>query len=250
MNGTLRSAQALASDVRNKLGSAHGADVVVFPPTVFMGAVHGVLRGGSVKVGAQDIHPESKGAYTSGTSAEMVTSMGCGWTLIGHSERRGWFGDSDARVAAKLAAALRQGLSPILCVGESLAERERGQTISVVARQLDSALGAHKADALGTLVIAYEPVWAIGTGLTATPEQAQEVHAAIRAHLAATHGEGLSSAVRIQYGGSVSPDNAAALLACPDIDGALVGGASLDAMKFTRIVRAATRTPIIPGASR
>ena len=250
MNGTLSWAQELASELRNSLGSCHGADIVVFPPTAFLGIVQGVLRGGSVKVGAQDVHPEASGAYTSGCSVEMVTSFGCRWTLVGHSERRAWFGDSDARVGAKLSAALEGGLTPILCVGESLSEREAGQTFAVVARQLDSAFGSRSPDTLGGVVIAYEPVWAIGTGLTASPAQAQDVHAFIRKHVAASLGEAFAAGVRIQYGGSVSGDNAAALLSCPDIDGALVGGASLKPLQFTRIVRAATRKPVSPGVRR
>jgi len=239
MNGTLPEAQRLAGDVRNGLGSFHAADVVVFPPAPFLSIVQTKMRGSQVAVGAQDIHPEKKGAFTSGVSAPMVKSLGCGWTLVGHSERRAWFGDGDQRVADKLTRAVGCGLKAILCIGETLAEREQGRTFDVCQRQLDSALRTHSAGALGDLVIAYEPVWAIGTGLTATPEQAQEVHASIRSHLAGTHGAAFADAIRIQYGGSVKPNNAAALMACPDIDGALVGGASLDGRSFKSIVYAA-----------
>lgn len=240
MNGTLQSAGHLANDLRRGLGSFHAVDMVVFPPSPFLVPVHQVLRGSSLSVGSQDIHPEDSGAFTSGLSGAMVRSLGAGWTLIGHSERRAWFGDTDARVATKLTAALRAGLHPLLCIGETLAERDAGRTLDVCQRQLDSALGKHGAAALSGLVVAYEPVWAIGTGRTATPEQAQHVHAFIRRHVAQTHGQGFAAALRIQYGGSVKPANAHALLACEDIDGALVGGASLNAQSFRQIVFAAS----------
>ncbi len=251
MNGTLASATRLAADVRNGLGSHHAADIVVFPPAPFLGVAQGKLAGSSVHVGAQDIHPMASGAYTSGTSAPMVESLGCRFTLVGHSERRAWFGDSDLRVAEKLSAALAAGLTPVLCVGETLAERDGGRTFDVVERQLDVALAAHGAAALSKLVVAYEPVWAIGTGRTATPEQAQEVHAFIRGRVSARLGDAFGAALRIQYGGSVKPANAAALMACPDIDGALVGGASLDARSFGQIVMAASkRSPATAGGAR
>ncbi len=242
MNGTLSSARQLAADLRNALGSYHGVDIVVFPPAPFLPVVQSKLGGSGVQVGAQDVHPKASGAYTSGTSAPMVQSLGCSWTLVGHSERRAWFGDNDERVGHKLAAALAHGLNPVLCVGESRAEREGERTIHVIEQQLGSALATYDAGRLGSLVVAYEPVWAIGTGLTATPEQAQAVHAFIRGWLARRFGPAFGEAARIQYGGSVNADNAAALLACPDIDGALVGGASLDARSFAQIVYAASRT--------
>ena len=239
MNGTLQSAEHLAHALRRGLGSFHGVEIVVFPPAPFLVPVHGVLRGSSMSVGSQDLHPEDSGAFTSGLSGAMVNSLGGRWTLVGHSERRAWFGDTDARVAAKLRAALRANLRPLLCVGETLAERDAGRTLDVCQRQLDTALQNHGAGALSELVVAYEPVWAIGTGRTATPEQAQQVHAFIRQHLAQTHGQAFATALRIQYGGSVKPSNARALLSCEDIDGALVGGASLDAQAFQSIVFAA-----------
>ncbi len=247
MNGTLGSVQQLAAGVRRSLGSHHGVDIVVFPPAPFLPVVQAKMAGSSVKVGAQDVHPEPSGAYTGGTSAPMVESLGCRFVLVGHSERRAWFGDSDQRVAQKLGAVLAAGLSPVLCVGETLAERDGGRTFAVIDRQLQ-ALGSHKAAALSGLVIAYEPVWAIGTGRTATPEQAQQVHAHIRGRIAERFDEAFAAALRIQYGGSVKPANAAALMACPDIDGALVGGASLDARAFGQIVRAASRQT--PGSGR
>lgn len=249
MNGTLASAQPLAVELRNRLGSHHAADIVVFPPAVFLQMVQAKMAGSSVRVGAQDVHPMPAGAYTGGTSAAMVRSLGCRFALVGHSERRAWFGDSDARVAEKLAAVLAEGLTPVLCVGETLEERRAERTFDVVERQLDTALAAHRGPALAGLVVAYEPVWAIGTGLTATPDQAQPVHAHIRRFVAARLGEPFGAALRIQYGGSVKPDNAAALMACPDVDGALVGGASRDARAFAQIVLAASR-PAPAGGSR
>jgi triosephosphate isomerase len=241
MNGDLAAAETLAAELRRSLGSHHGAEIVVFPPTPFIVPVHRKLAGSAVTVGAQDIHPHPKGAYTSGMSAAMAASAGCTWTLVGHSERRTWFGDSDKRVAEKLRAGLDLGLKVILCVGETLAERQSGQTMSVLHRQLDTAFGSLAAGALADLVLAYEPVWAIGTGVTATPAQAQETHAGIRAHVATHFGDGFAQALRIQYGGSVKPHNAAELMACADINGALVGGASLKALDFSAIVRAAAK---------
>ena len=176
MNGTLQSAERLANALRRGLGSFHAVDIAIFPPSPFLVPVHGVLRGSSMRIGSQDVHPEDFGAFTSGLSAGMVHSLGGHWALIGHSERRAWFGDTDARVAAKLSATLRAGLRPLLCVGETLEERDAGRTLDICQRQLDAALGKHGAGALSDLVVAYEPVWAIGTGRTATPEQAQEVH--------------------------------------------------------------------------
>ena len=241
MNGDLASSETLAAELRRSLGSHHGAEAVVFPPAAFLVPVQRKLAGSSVSVGVQDIHPYAKGAYTSGISAPMAASAGATWTLVGHSERRTWFGDSDARVAEKLHAALEHGLKPILCIGETLDERQSGRTVDVLRRQLDTALDGLTAAALGDLVLAYEPVWAIGTGVTASPQQAQETHASVRAHVTSGLGEAFARALRIQYGGSVKPHNAAELMACPDIDGALVGGASLKALDFTSIVRAASK---------
>jgi triosephosphate isomerase len=236
MNLTLAGAQALSTQLRNTLGSHRACQVVVFPPFPYLEPARRVLRDGAIEVGAQDLHPKARGAFTSGVSAEMLTSMGVTRVLVGHSERRAWFGDTDAAVAEKLGVALSAGLAPVLCVGETLAERNGGQTFDVLARQLDSALRGHGPEKLSSLVLAYEPVWAIGTGVTATPGQAEEAHAFLRGHLTRTHGAAFAGALRIQYGGSVTADNAAELLACPNIDGALVGGASLDAVGFRRIV--------------
>ena len=238
MHLELASATALASELRNRLGSHRGAEVIVFPPFPFLVPVADRLRESVIGVGAQDLHTEASGAYTSAVSAQMIVSSGCSHVLVGHSERRAVFGDDEKIVAEKLSVALAGGLKPVLCVGESLQQRQAGETFAVVQSQLDSALSEHTAAALSDLVVAYEPVWAIGTGLTATPEQAQEIHANIRARVANHFGPSFAEALRIQYGGSVKPANAVGLLAQDDIDGALVGGASLKADDFTSIVRA------------
>ena len=238
MHLELDGAVALASEVRNRLSAQRAVDVVVFPPFPFLAPVADRLRESRIGLGAQDLHTAEKGAFTGAVSASMLTSVGAQWVLVGHSERRQVFGDSDNVVAAKLRVALAHKLRPVLCIGETLQEREAGQTFAVLGRQLDSALSGLTPSALSTLVLAYEPVWAIGTGKVATPEQAQETHAWIRRHIADALGAGFASALRIQYGGSVKGDNAAGLLGQADIDGALVGGASLQADEFAAIVRA------------
>ena len=243
MNLDLAGAQALAAGVRNRLGSYRNADMVVFPAYPFLTVVVETLREGRVAVGAQDLSTEPKGAFTGAVSASMLTSVGCTHVLIGHSERRHVFGDSNETVARKLSVALEAGLAPVLCVGEKIEERRAGQTFAVIEAQLQTALAPHTPLSLQKLVIAYEPVWAIGTGETATPEQAQEVHAHIRAYVADLLGPSFAESVAIQYGGSVKPSNAAGLLGQPDIDGALVGGASLKADDFAAIVRAPASRP-------
>jgi triosephosphate isomerase len=235
---TLAEAKALATAVRAQVGDTPAAQVLLFPPYPFLAAVAEALAGSALQAGAQDLFAEDKGAFTGGVSAPMIASTGATAVLVGHSERRTVFGESDAVIAAKLRAALRGGLRPVLCVGESLAEREADQTIAVVDRQLTSALQGLQAADVANLVLAYEPVWAIGTGRVATPEQAQDVHRAIRARLAALLGADFASRCPIQYGGSVKAATAAGLLAQPDIDGLLVGGASLQADEFAAIVRA------------
>ncbi len=240
MNLELDAALRLAGDLRGKLGSQRGARLLVFPPFPYLFPVLAKLRDSAFEVGAQDVHAKASGAFTSGVSASMVRSLGCTSVLVGHSERRSVFGDTDAIVADKLRAVLGEGLFPVFCIGETLAERQAGRTFDVLARQL-TVLEAHAPAALARLVIAYEPVWAIGTGVTATPAQAQEVHAQIRGWVAGHLSAEFAARVPIQYGGSVNGDNAAALLAGPDIDGALVGGASLDVMAFSKIVLAAAR---------
>lgn len=213
-------------------------DVMVFPPSLYVGQVESACRGSAVSVGAQDLCEFEDGAYTGELSAGMLVDCGCSAVLVGHSERRALFGDTDGRVAAKVKAALSAGLTPVLCLGESLEQRDAGTTLEVVSGQLESAVAGLSIEEISRLVLAYEPVWAIGTGRTATPEQAQEVHAHLRGLL-----EGISpvlaAGVRILYGGSVNAGNAAALLAQQDIDGGLVGGASLKAKDFLAICQAA-----------
>lgn len=240
MNLLFDEAQRLSSELRGRLGSHRGAQVVIFPPYPYLAPVAAKMRDSAVAVGAQDVHTHVKGAYTSGVSAKMVRSIGCTHALIGHSERRAHFRDGDPVVADKLKAALDADLVPVLCVGESLAERQSGQTFDVLERQLRSALSAHDASVLSRLVLAYEPVWAIGTGQTATPQQAQDVHAWVRGKVAGHFGAAFGASLRIQYGGSVTADNAATLMSQDDVDGALVGGASLDCGGFARIVMASS----------
>ena len=231
---------ALAHQVAAGVRDLASVDVVVAPPFTALAAVaHEVheVAGDRVGVAAQNLHPKAEGAFTGEVSAPMLLESGCRWVIIGHSERRQFFGETDEGVREKTVAALAAGLRPIVCVGESLAEREAGKTLEVVFRQVDAFAG-ELAKSPGVAVIAYEPVWAIGTGKVAGPDQAEEAHAAIRERLRRVS-PGLSEKTAILYGGSVKADNAAKLLACPNVDGALVGGASLDASSFLQIVRAA-----------
>lgn len=216
-------------------------DVVVAPPFTALAAVAGELENTNVRLSAQDVHPKNEGAFTGEVSASMLLACGCTWVIVGHSERRQYHGETDALVADKAAAALAAGLLPIICVGETLAQREKGETLRVVKQQVDAFLDVI-AQAKEAVAIAYEPVWAIGTGKTAGPAEAEEVHAAIREWLTKKSPE-LAGKTRILYGGSVKADNAAALLGCPNVDGALVGGASLDAGSFGAIARAAVPAP-------
>ncbi len=226
----------LAADVA-QASKGVSAEVVVAPPFTALAAVAAELSGTHVEVSAQNLYPKDSGAFTGEVSAPMLLEAGCKWVIVGHSERRQYFGETDETVKAKVVAAMAAGLKPIACIGETLPERESGKALEVCFRQLDAfAEVLLKNPGLG--VIAYEPVWAIGTGKVATPEQAQEVHAAIRKRLAALNAE-LSEKTRVLYGGSVKADNAKELLGCPDIDGALVGGASLDAAGFAKIAQAA-----------
>lgn len=211
------------------------ADVAVCVPFPFLSDTAALLAGGDLGWGAQDCSAHEQGAYTGEVSAAMLAEAGCCWAIVGHSERRAMHFESDARVAAKAKAALAHGVTPIVCVGETLAERDGGQTETVVKRQL-SAVIHELAHCAGEMVVAYEPVWAIGSGRTATPDQAQAVHAVLRAQLQAATGHG--DRVRIVYGGSVKADNASALFAMSDIDGGLIGGASLKAADFVAICRA------------
>jgi triosephosphate isomerase len=211
-------------------------EVIVIPPSCYLGLVKDALGNSSVALGAQNMYPAEKGAYTGELSGTMLKAVGCDYVLCGHSERRALFGETSEWVGNKVAWAHRNGLTPILCVGETLEERDAGRVEIIISNQLSAGLKDLDEMQIGQMLIAYEPVWAIGTGRTATPEQAQDVHAFIRGQLVKRIGESTSTQVRILYGGSVKPQNAAALLAQPDIDGALVGGASLDLASFTAII--------------
>ena len=233
MNGSLPA----VSEYCGALEIASGVEVVLAPPAVYLQAMCAAAPAGAA-VAAQDIGVAASGAHTGDIAAEMVFELGGRWAIVGHSERRLDHGEADDLVATKAASALRGGLRPIICVGETLAEREAGHEIAVVERQLEAVVDRIDADALRDAAIGYEPVWAIGTGETATPAQAQEMHAFIRAKIADVS-VAASEAIRIVYGGSVKPDNAAELMAEEDIDGGLVGGASLDAAQFSAIIAAA-----------
>jgi triosephosphate isomerase (TIM) len=231
-----------AGALRARLAGWDRGTVAVFPTALSLPAVAEALAGSVVGVGVQEIESQPHGAYTGANSAVMAREVGCDHALVGHSERRRLWAETDARCAAKLVAAFAAGLLPIYCVGETLAERRAGRVDATVFGQLEGGLASLAPDQVPALTIAYEPVWAIGTGVHATPEQAQQVHASIRAWLREHHGDLAADTVRIQYGGSVTKDNAPELLACPDIDGALVGGASLDLDSFVAIVEAAGRS--------
>ena len=211
-------------------------DIMIAPTFTCLEAVSGVVAGSRVALGAQNLYWEKEGAYTGEISADMLTAVGCRYVIIGHSERRQYFGETDETVNNRIKAALDAGLIPVMCVGETEQERDAGQTFSVLDKQVKSGLHKYVANDLETLVIAYEPVWAIGTGKTATRDQAQEAHHHIRGLLTELYGDALSASLRILYGGSVKPDNVSELMAMPDIDGALVGGASLDADSFSKII--------------
>jgi len=217
-----------------------GVDCVVCVPFPYLAQAEAALRGSQVAVGAQNVSEHDAGAYTGEVSGGMLREFGCRYVIVGHSERRALYGERDAQVAAKFLAAQRAGLKPILCVGESLAEREQGVTVEVVGRQLDAVLDAAGVAAFADAVVAYEPVWAIGTGRTASPQQAQDVHEMVRARVAARDAR-IGADVTILYGGSVKAANAAELFTMPDVDGGLIGGAALVAEDFLAIVRAATK---------
>jgi triosephosphate isomerase len=238
MHKTLAEARDLARAIRDGAAPGRRAEVGLAPPYTALAAVAGELAGSDLRLAAQDAFWEKQGAFTGAISAAMLADVGCRYVIVGHSERRQHFGDTDAMVNKKLIAVAATGLTPILCVGETREEREADQTLKVVRRQLSQGLEGLKPAGGADLVIAYEPVWAIGTGLTATPDQAQTVHHFIRSLLREFLGP-VAEAIRLQYGGSVTPDNAATLLAQPDIDGALVGGASLKPELFLPIIAAA-----------
>ena len=238
MNGSPESVAELLVGIKAGIAEVTTAAVAVCPPAVFIPAVQDALAGTPVAWGGQDLSVHESGAYTGEIAGAMLAAYGCRYVIIGHSERRSYHGESDALVAEKFEAALKAGLIPIFCVGETLEEREGGITEQVVARQVDAVIERGGVDMLGKGVIAYEPVWAIGTGKTASPEQAQDVHAFIRGRVVA-HSQDVAEKIQILYGGSMNPGNAAQLLAQPDIDGGLIGGASLKAADFLAICTAA-----------
>ena len=241
MHKSAAEARDLAREVRAAAEAlAERVDVAVAPPFTSLWAAAAELRGSRVGLAGQDVFWEPQGAFTGEVSAAMLADAGCGFVLVGHSERRQFFGDTDQAVNKKARAALAAGIHPIVCVGETLPEREGGRTLEVVGRQVRAGLAGMSGAEVGRLTLAYEPVWAIGTGKTATSAQAQEVHLAIRGILREL-APAAAEAVRIQYGGSVKPDNAAELMSQPDVDGALVGGASLKALDFVQIVKGALR---------
>ncbi len=238
MNKTLSEAQDLAREITRQLAESVDVDVVLCPPFTALKAVGDIVSDTLVKLGAQNMHWEASGAYTGEVCAAMLRDIYCHYVIVGHSERRQYFHETDENVNRKVKAALAANLTPIVCVGESLAEREAAQTEAVIGRQLRFGLAELGSD-LRRIVVAYEPVWAIGTGRTASPAQAQEVHAFIREALTQMSDENTAQSVRIQYGGSMKPGNAKELLEQPDIDGGLIGGAALDARSFVDIVRCA-----------
>ena len=241
MNTDGQSSVALAEGIAS--GSADVADrkvtVAVCPPFVYLQSVARAVGASNIAVGAQDIYFEPNGAFTGEINASMIKDVGCAYAICGHSERRHVIGETDELINKKVTAAIAGGLLPILCVGELLSEREAGQTGDVVTRQLKEGLAGLSVEKLSAVTIAYEPVWAIGTGVTASPDQAQEVHASIRKLLAEMYSDEVAQEIRIQYGGSAKPSNAAELMSQPDIDGLLVGGASLKVDDFLAIIQAA-----------
>lgn len=237
MNGSRTSNAVLLSEIVAGL-AASGAASAVCVPAPYLAQCQAQLAGSPLGWGAQDVSAHASGAYTGEISVAMLQDFDCSYVVLGHSERRAYHGESDAQVAAKTVAALAAGITPIVCIGETLAQREAGQTDAVVAQQLGAVLAAISADDVAKLVLAYEPVWAIGTGKTATPQMAQDVHQVLRAQLAAKNAVA-AAGVQILYGGSMKPENAKELMAMPDIDGGLIGGAALKAADFLAIIHAA-----------
>lgn len=240
---TLRESVTFVTALRERLADVSDVDIVVAPTMPAVNAVAAALDGSRIGVAAQNLHWEREGAFTGEVSAAMIREAGAQWVIVGHSERRTLFGETDDSVNRKVHAALTATLTPIVCVGETLQEREAERTLEVLDRQIKAGLDGVTGEALANMVVAYEPVWAIGTGRTATPAQAQQAHEHIRTRLTQWFGQDAASRCRILYGGSVKPDNTAALMANPDVDGALVGGASLDVDSFTQIVRACDTRP-------
>ena len=236
MNKTSADASTLVQEIVAEVGRVTDVDILVCPPFTSLESAGKLLEGSNVKLGAQNMHHEASGAYTGEISASMLRSTFATYVILGHSERRTYFAENDKFINQKVLAALKNQLKPVLCVGETLAERESGATLKVVQTQLEGALEGVSKEQATSVVVAYEPVWAIGTGKTATPEMAQEVHAFIRKTLAGKYGDATAAKIRIVYGGSMKPDNVDALLAQPDIDGGLIGGASLVAKDFLALV--------------
>lgn len=237
MNKTVQEAMNLVSEVKPLVADVSDVEVAVAPPFTALFAVGREIRGTTIHLCAQDVFWEQEGAFTGEVSPSMLKDVGCRFVILGHSERRQYFGETDMWVNKKIRAALGEGLQPIVCVGESLEQRESGEAFSKVAAQIRGGLDGLSRAHMGTIIIAYEPVWAIGTGKTATPKQAEEMHKEIRGILEEMFGRDTAENVRIQYGGSVTPDNIKDLMREPDIDGALVGGASLKGDSFSRIVK-------------
>ncbi len=239
MNLLRDSSLQLVHELMDSLQTRPQVEVAVCPPSVYLHDVGAALRGSYIGLGAQNMHQQDEGAYTGEVSGKMLQDLGCQYVILGHSERRQLFGETDRLVNEKTLASFKYGLIPIVCVGETLAQREAGETGSVVATQIRGSLASLTTNQIENSVVAYEPVWAIGTGRTATPAQAEEVHRDIRNLLTEMFGDASAQRVRIQYGGSVKADNALELLGQPNIDGALVGGASLKADSFVAIIKAA-----------
>jgi triosephosphate isomerase len=239
MNKSVGEAESLAADIKREVGEVRDVDVVVCPPFTSTKVVGDIIADSSVKLGAQNMHWELAGAYTGETSPSMLRALYCHYVILGHSERRQYFGETDAIVNQKVKSAHANNLLPIVCVGETLEQRDANEHVAVVGAQIRASLADIPNDELAKTIVAYEPIWAIGTGRTASPEQAQEMHAAIRSVLTEISDEATAQSVRIQYGGSMKPDNAVELLSQPDIDGGLIGGAALDALSFAKIIRAA-----------
>ncbi|NWF94228.1 MAG: triose-phosphate isomerase [Syntrophaceae bacterium] len=237
MNKTVEEATGLVRELKTSLSGVKDVEVAVAPPFTALYSVSQELMGSSIRLAAQNVFYEEKGAFTGEISPLMLKAIGCQYVIIGHSERRQFFGETDETVNRKMKVALTHGLNPIFCIGETLKEREEGKTFSVIRRQIEGGLQGLGENEMKGVVIAYEPVWAIGTGKTATPEQAEEVHRFIRERLEKLYSPEIARGVRIQYGGSVTPENIRGLMGQEDIDGALVGGASLKAESFSRIVR-------------
>ena len=242
MNTESSSAKALAGAIAERAAEADGAELLVCPPSVYLNTVREAIGGAAVALGAQNMSCQPKGAFTGETSAAMLNDIKATYVILGHSERRHIFGETDADVNKKTVAALAAGICPIVCVGELLEQREAGKTAEVIRSQFDGSLAGISADDMKSVVIAYEPVWAIGTGKVATPAQAEEVHADLRKQLVERYNQDVADTVRILYGGSVKPDNAEELIGQPNIDGALIGGASLKADDFLAIAVASVAT--------